>query len=84
MNMTHEIYHRNTFLSLYYEKTFTLILILLGPKVISLCHQNRARPACVPMQSDQAVYHFADQIIILISLKNDNGQYQKWKVDYSI
>ena len=33
-----------------------LTLILPTPKVISICHQYRARPACIPMQSDQALY----------------------------
>ena len=33
-----------------------LTLILLETKVISLCHQNRARPTCISVQSDQALY----------------------------
>ena len=33
-----------------------LTLILLEPRVISLCHQYRSRPDCASMQSDQAVY----------------------------
>ena len=31
-------------------------LILPTPKVISLCHQFRAKSACTFMQSDQALY----------------------------
>ena len=33
-----------------------LTLILLEPKVISLCHLYRTRPACSSVQSDQALY----------------------------
>ena len=48
--------------------------ILLELKVISLCHQYRARPACTSVQSDQALYCsilLPDQlkVLILISLK---------------
>ena len=32
-----------------------LTLILPTPKVISFCHQYRARPACTCLQSDQAL-----------------------------
>ena len=35
---------------------FSLSLTLLEPKVISLCHQYRARAACTSTQSDQALY----------------------------
>ena len=44
---------------LYYFKTLNvqlLTLILPNPKVTSLCHQYRARPACTSGQSDQAIY----------------------------
>ena len=34
----------------------TLTLPLLEPKIISLCHLYRGRPACTSMQSDQALY----------------------------
>ena len=43
-------------------------LFLLESKVISLCHQYRARPACTSMHSDQFLS------------KNDNGQFQKLKL----
>ena len=33
-----------------------LTLILPTPKVISFCHQYRARPACTSVQSDQSLY----------------------------
>ena len=33
-----------------------LTLILPTPKVISLCHRYRAKPACTSVQSDQALY----------------------------
>ena len=50
---------------------FILNLILLEPKVISVCHQYSARPVCTSMQSDQTLYcrltNF--QVLILISLK---------------
>ena len=36
--------------------TSSITLILLEPKVISLCHQYIARPACKCVQSDQALY----------------------------
>ena len=47
------------------SSTFCLIvqikvlnLSLLEIKLISLCHQYRARPACISMQSDQALYRW--------------------------
>ena len=43
-----------------------LTLILLEPNVIGFCHQYRARPDCMSMQSVQALYV---QSHILISLK---------------
>ena len=33
-----------------------LTLILPTPKMIVLCHQHRARPACTSVQSDQDLY----------------------------
>ena len=33
-----------------------LTLILLESKMVSLCHQYRARPACTSARSDQALY----------------------------
>ena len=62
-----------------------LNLILLEPKVIRLCHQYRARLACTSMQSDQALYCWQTNFKVGIMLyKKDNGQFQKWNVDYSI
>ena len=50
-----------------------LTLNLLETKVISLCHQYTVRPVCtVPL-----VPHLGIP-------KNDNGQFQNLKVDYSI
>ena len=48
-----------------------LTLILPTSKVISLCHQYWARPACTSMQSDQDLYYWPTQlqVFILISLK---------------
>ena len=47
----------------------------------NLCPQYSVRPTCTFVQSHQSDQL---QVLILISLKNDNGQFQKWKVDYSI
>ena len=41
------------FMQACYISGCTLTLILLEPKVISLCHQYRAKPACTSMQSDR-------------------------------
>ena len=41
----------------YAFSNFSLTIILLEPKVISLCHLYRARPACISVQSDQALYY---------------------------
>ena len=60
-------------------KVFTkLILILLETKVIGLGHQYRARSACTSVQSDQALYCWLE------IPKNKNGQFQIWKMNYSI
>ena len=58
-------------------KQHILTLILLEPKVISLCHHYRARPACTSVQSDQVIL-LADQleVPILIPLKI---KFKKWK-----
>ena len=42
--------------SYYIYYTYCLTLVLLEPKVISLCHMYRARPACISVQSDQVLY----------------------------
>lgn len=56
--------------------TDSLTLTLLDPKVIISCYQYSPRPACISVQSDQA---------ISCSLSNiDNGQFQKWKLDKPI
>ena len=44
----------------------------------SLCHKYRARTVCTSVLSDQAPSFHLD------IPKNDNGQYQKFKMDYSI
>ena len=56
-----------------------IILILLEPKVISLCHHHRARPPCTSMQSEQALYCWLTKFtFIYIDIpKNDNGQIKK-------
>ena len=48
---------------------FVLTLILL--KLITLCHQYRARSACTSVHSDQALYYWLTnfQVLILICLK---------------
>ena len=43
---------------IYIVMNLCLTLTLLEPKVISLCHQNRARPASTSMQSNQALYWY--------------------------
>ena len=61
-----------------------LTLILPTAKVISLCHQNRARSACTSVQSDQALSTSSFYLNIPKNIpKNDNGQCQKCKMDYS-
>ena len=52
------------------NKKSILTLILPTPKVINLCHQYRARPACTDVQSDHALYCWLTncQSFILISL----------------
>ena len=37
------------------QRTAFLTIILPTPKMISLSHQYRARPACTSVQSDQAL-----------------------------
>ena len=63
-----------------------LTLILLEPKVISICHQYRARLACTSVQSDQALYcwltNYQLQIIILISLKMIMGSFKRWIIPF--
>ena len=73
-----EVEQLEVFLQMYEKVLFTLILS--EPKVISLCHQYRARWACTSMQSDQALYCW------LINLKfsfwyplYDNRQFQNWR-----
>ena len=62
--------------------------ILLDAKMISLCHQYRARADCTSVHSDQALYcwltNFKFSSYDLNIPKNDNGQFLKLKVDYSI
>ena len=62
-----------------------LTLIPLEPKVISLSHQYRARPACISVQSDQAVYcsptlssHNDIRKMKMDSSKNE----QKWNIQF--
>ena len=47
---------------------FTLTLILLEPKVISLCHQYWVRPACISVQLNLALYS------CLTNFKMDNSK----------
>ena len=56
----------------FYNFTYHLTLILLELKVISLCHQYRARPASTPVQSDQAVYCW------LTNFKSSSWYPEKW------
>ena len=52
-----------------------LTLSLLELNVVSLCHHYRAMPACTSVPGS---------ILLTVHLKNDNGQFQQWEVDYSI
>ena len=63
-----------------------LTLILPTPKVINLCHQYRARPVCTSMQSDLAPHCWLTNLKVshLDIPKNDNRQFQKCELDYSI
>ena len=61
----------------------SLTLFLLKPKVISLCHQYRARPACTYCSLTR-LYTVGWTSFHLDIPKNDNGQCQNWEVDYSI
>ena len=59
---------------------------MLEQKVISFCYQYKRRPACTSMKSDQTLrLPLADQLSSshLDISKNDNGECQKWKMDYS-
>ena len=60
-----------------------LTLILLEPKLISLCHQYRA---CMPVQSDQALLLLADhlQVLVLISIKiiMDSSKNGRWIIPF--
>ena len=61
---------------------FFLTLILSELKVVSLCHQYRARQACTSVQSDQTLYYkngWPSSSSHLDIPKNDNGQFPKWK-----
>ena len=61
-------------------------LILLEHKVICLCHQYRARPACTFVQSDQALYCWLTNSIflILLSLKmiTDSSKNGRWIIPF--
>ena len=59
-----------------------LTLNLLEQKMISLCHHYRARSACTSVQSDQALNSWLTNFMLHFDTpKNDNGQFQKWKMD---
>ena len=55
---------------------------LLELKVISLCHQFRARPAYTPLHFNQALYWWLTNIIDMS--KNDNGEFQneRWIIPF--
>ena len=62
-------------LFLFYTVLFNLCLLTLNqpkPKVISLCHQYKARPACTSVQSDQALCCW------LTNFKCSSGYPQNW------
>ena len=60
-----------------------LTLSLLEPKVVSLCHQYRSRPACQSRTRLYTVGRPTSSSHLDIPI-NDNRQFQKWMVDYSI
>ena len=67
-------------LFLFFQTLFIHLKVLtvnqLESKVISLCHQYRARPACTSVQSDQALYCWLANSYLDIP-KINNGQF--WK-----
>ena len=64
------------FFSVFFQVTVTqfLTLILPTPKVMRLCHQYRARPACTSLQADQALYCWLTSGFHLDISKYNNGQ----------
>ena len=66
---------------------FSLLLILLERKVISLCHQYTctARPACQSVQSDQLyTVGWPTSSCHFDIPKYDNGLFQKWQLVFSV
>ena len=63
------------------EVFISLNLILLKPKVISLCHQYKARPDFTSGQSDQALYCW---LLIFLSLKMimNNSKIERWNISF--
>ena len=59
---------------------FTIILLEL--KVISLCHQYRARPLCTSVQSNQVLHCWLT--IFKFSSWYPENDIPLWKMDYSI
>ena len=59
---------------------WALTLILPTPKAISLCHQYKARPACIPCSLTR-LYTVVDhlQVFIWISLKLIMDSAKKWR-----
>ena len=53
-----------------------LTVILLEPKVLSICHQYTARPAQTSVQSDQALYCWLTNFYHLDIPKIETGQFQ--------
>ena len=46
----HHVYFKQKFIIIYFY--IIIIITVLEPIVISLCHQYQARPACTSVQSD--------------------------------
>ena len=63
---------------------FFLTLIHLEVKVISLCHQHRARPSCTSMHSNQFLYCWLINFLIKISLKMimDRSKNGRWIIPF--
>ena len=64
-----------------------LTLILLKPKVISLCHHYTARPACTSVQSDQTLYWWLTNLKVftwksLLKMIMDRSKNGKWIIPF--
>ena len=61
-----------------------LILILLEPNVINLCHHYRARPAFMSVQSDQALYCWltSSSLLEITKMIMDSFKTGRWIIPF--